>query len=94
MLLTVTISSVQLAGAQGISVSGTGSPNGANIAVQITMKGGVQGNNATLVNNGLWNTIVPMQQVSAGQSGKATATATDEVHFPGQSVMAETNFVL
>jgi hypothetical protein len=93
MPLSVSITSVSLAGALGVRVAGAGSPNGASVAVQVQINGGGNGNGMTLVNNGLWSTVVAMQAV-AGQTGTATATITDPVHFPGQSAQAQMNFTL
>lgn len=93
MPLSVSITSVTRNGPMGVTVAGTGSPNGANIAVTVKINGGPQGNAATIVSpQGTWTTPV-MIQTQVGQTGTATATATDS-SFPGQSVTDTMDFTL
>jgi hypothetical protein len=75
-MASVSITSVTLAGPQGVRVSGTGDPNNSNVAVTVQITGGNTGHGSAVVNNGLW-TCIAMVQAQAGQSGTATATLTD-----------------
>jgi hypothetical protein len=93
MPLAVSITSVQLAGPQGIKVSGSGSPDGASISVHINMNDSRNAYGATIVGQGVWATTC-MIQVSTGQSGTANVTATDPVQNPGQSATDSKVFTL
>ena len=92
MPLSVSIQSVQLAPPYGVTVSGTGSPDGAGVSVQVKINGGGTGNGMTVVNYGQWSTPV-MMPAAAGQTGTATATVTD-ASFPNQSASGQLNFTL
>jgi hypothetical protein len=93
MPLSVSIDSVTLAGSQGVRVAGGGSPDGASVTVHVQINGDGAGNGATVVGAGQWSTVVMIQNVSAGQTGSATATATS-IQFPGQQAQAMTGFTL
>lgn len=91
MPLSVAIDSVTLAGDQGVRVSGTGSPNGANVTVSVQITGDGNGNGGAVVDaTGHWSVTVMIQNVHAGQSGKATATLTSG----GQSTQGSKDFTL
>ena len=93
MALSVSISSVTLAGAQGVRVAGTGSPNGASVTVSVQINGDGAGNGATQVNLGQWSTVVMIQNVHTGQTGTAAATVSSP-SFPGQSAQDSKPFTL
>jgi hypothetical protein len=74
-MASVTITSVTLAGQQGVRVSGTGDPDNSNVAVTVQITGGNTGHGSAVVNNGSW-TCIAMMRAQSGDTGTATADLT------------------